>query len=66
MCVYSIHGSTKPECYGSIRSAAAFKCLITRANTPTRGPYIDSVRVVIDAAADAIAVPYLSHIRKVE
>ncbi|TXH42614.1 MAG: hypothetical protein E6Q97_35460 [Desulfurellales bacterium] len=34
--------------------------------SPTRGPYIDSVRVVIDAAADAIAVPYLSHIRKVE
>lgn len=34
--------------------------------SPTRGPYINSVRVVIDAAADAIAVPYLSHIRKVE
>ena len=34
--------------------------------SPTRGPYIDSVRVIIDAATDAIAVPYLSRIRKVE
>ena len=34
--------------------------------SPTRGNYIDAVCVVIDAATDAIAVPYISHIRKVE
>lgn len=34
--------------------------------SPTRGRYIDSVRVVIDEATDAIAVPYLSHVKRVE
>ena len=34
--------------------------------SPTRGRYIDSVRVVIDETADAIAVPYLNHVKRVE
>ena len=34
--------------------------------SPTRGRYIDSVRVVIDEATDAIAVPYLSHVKRVD
>ena len=31
-----------------------------------RGRYIDSVRVVIDEATDAVAVPYLTHIKRVD
>jgi hypothetical protein len=34
--------------------------------SPTRGRYIDSMRVVIDEATDAIAVPYLSHVKRVD
>lgn len=34
--------------------------------SPTRGSYIDSVRVVIDEATDAVAVPYLSHVKRVD
>lgn len=34
--------------------------------SPNRGRYIDSVRVVIDEATDAVAVPYLSHVKRVE
>ena len=34
--------------------------------SPTRGSYIDALRVVIDEATDAIAVPYLNHVKRVE
>ena len=34
--------------------------------SPTRGSYIDALRVVIDEATDAVAVPYLTHIKRVD